>query len=32
VPLRYVSDLTRIEKELDWRVQIGIDAGLRVII
>lgn len=32
VPLRYVSDLTRIEEELDWRIQISIDTGLRVII
>ena len=32
VPLRYVSDITRIEKELDWRPQIGIDNGLRVIL
>lgn len=31
VPLRYVSDLTRIEKELGWRLQVGIDDGLRVI-
>jgi nucleoside-diphosphate-sugar epimerase len=31
VPLRYVSDLTRINAELDWRPQIGIDAGLRVV-
>lgn len=31
VPLRYVSDLTRIEKELNWRPQIAIDAGLRVL-
>ena len=30
VPLRYVSDLTRINKELQWRPQIGIDDGLRV--
>lgn len=30
VPIRYVSDLTRIENELQWRPQIGIDAGLRV--
>ncbi|HET9527424.1 MAG TPA: NAD(P)-dependent oxidoreductase [Pyrinomonadaceae bacterium] len=30
VPMRYVSDLTRIENELQWRPQIGIDAGLRV--
>lgn len=32
VPLRYVSDLTRINKELDWRPQIGVDDGLRVIL
>src|SRR5215217_1427026 len=25
VPLRYVSDLTRISEELDWRPQIGVD-------
>lgn len=31
VPLRYVSDLTRIENELNWRPQIGIDDGLRVV-
>lgn len=31
-PLRYVSDVTRIENELNWRVQIGIDVGLRVIL
>lgn len=31
VPLRYVSDLTRIKKELDWRPQIGIDNGLQAI-
>lgn len=30
-PMRYVSDLTRINDELDWRPQIGIDDGLRVI-
>ena len=29
VPLRYVSDLTRINEELKWRPQIGIDDGLR---
>ena len=28
--MRYVSDTTRIEKELKWRLQIGIDDGLRV--
>ena len=27
---RYVSDLTRIGKELKWKPQIGIDNGLRV--
>ena len=32
VPLRYVSDLTRISEELDWRPQIGVDDGLRVIL
>lgn len=31
VPLRYVSDLTRINDELDWRIQIGIDNGLQAI-
>ena len=31
VPLRYVSDLTRIKAELGWQPQIGIDEGLRVI-
>jgi len=29
VPLRYVSDLTRIGDELNWQPQIGIDDGLR---
>jgi nucleoside-diphosphate-sugar epimerase len=32
VPWRYVSDITRIESELGWRPQIGIDDGLRVIL
>jgi dTDP-glucose 4,6-dehydratase len=32
VPLRYVSDLTRINNELDWRPQIGVDDGLQVIL
>jgi nucleoside-diphosphate-sugar epimerase len=32
VPLRYVSDLRRIDEELDWRPQIGIDDGLRVLL
>jgi nucleoside-diphosphate-sugar epimerase len=29
VPLNYVSDLRRIEQELGWRPQIGIEEGLR---
>jgi len=32
VPLRYVSDTTLISNELDWRPQIGIDDGLRVLL
>jgi len=32
VPLRYVSDITRIGDELGWRPQIGVDDGLRVIL
>jgi nucleoside-diphosphate-sugar epimerase len=32
VPLRYVSDITRVTDELGWRPQIGIDTGLRVIL
>lgn len=32
VPFRYVSDLTRISDELDWRPQVGIDHGLRAIL
>lgn len=32
VPLRYVSDLTRINKELDWRPQISVDHGLQFIL
>lgn len=31
VPMRYVSDLTRIGNELDWRPQMGIDNGLQLI-
>ena len=30
VQTRYVSDLTRLKKELRWQPQIGIDNGLRV--
>jgi nucleoside-diphosphate-sugar epimerase len=32
VPIRYVSDLTHINEELNWRPQIGIDDGLRVLL
>lgn len=32
VPLRYVSNITRAKNELDWRPQISIDDGLRVIL
>jgi len=32
VPLRYVSDTTRVSAELDWRPQIGVDVGLRVLL
>lgn len=32
VPMRYVSDLTRINDELNWRPQIGVDDGLRVLL
>ena len=32
VPLRYVSDITKIDKELGWKPWIGIDAGLRILI
>jgi nucleoside-diphosphate-sugar epimerase len=28
-PMNYVSDLTRIQQELDWKPLIGLDAGLR---
>jgi nucleoside-diphosphate-sugar epimerase len=30
--LRYVSDLTKINNELDWRPQIGVNDALRVIL
>jgi nucleoside-diphosphate-sugar epimerase len=30
MPIRYVSDVALINKELQWRPQIGIDDGLRV--
>ena len=29
VPMRYVSDVTRIQNELNWQLNIGIDEGLR---
>jgi CDP-paratose 2-epimerase len=32
VPLRYVSDTTRVSAELDWRPQVGVDVGLRVLL
>jgi dTDP-D-glucose 4,6-dehydratase len=32
MPLRYVSDTTRITNDLGWRPQIGIDSGLAVIL
>ena len=32
VPLRYVSDTTRITNELDWQPQIAVDIGLRVLL
>jgi nucleoside-diphosphate-sugar epimerase len=31
VPLRYVSNLMRISQELEWRPEIGIDDGLRMV-
>jgi len=32
VPLRYVSEITRASDELNWRPQVGIDDGLRIIL
>jgi CDP-paratose 2-epimerase len=32
VPLNYISDLTRVQKELGWQPQIGIEEGLRSLI
>ncbi|MGH9902093.1 MAG: NAD-dependent epimerase/dehydratase family protein, partial [Pyrinomonadaceae bacterium] len=29
VPLNYVSDLTRVRRELGWRPQVGVEEGLR---
>lgn len=31
VPIRYVSDITRVSDELGWRPQISIDVGLRLL-
>lgn len=32
VPLRYVSDVTRVTEELGWRPQIGVDDAVRVLL
>jgi nucleoside-diphosphate-sugar epimerase len=32
VPLNYISDLSRITQELNWRPEIGVDEGLRDLI
>lgn len=32
VPLRYVSDTTRVERELDWLPQVAIDQGVQLIL
>jgi nucleoside-diphosphate-sugar epimerase len=32
VPLNYVTDLTHIREELDWRPQIGLEEGLKSLI
>ena len=32
IPLRYVSNISRISDELGWQPQIGVDDGLRVIL
>jgi nucleoside-diphosphate-sugar epimerase len=32
VPLRYVSDTTRVERELDWLPQVAIDQGVQMIL
>ncbi|HVI73088.1 MAG TPA: NAD(P)-dependent oxidoreductase [Pyrinomonadaceae bacterium] len=32
VPLRYVSDICRVEDELAWRPQVGIEDGLQLIL
>jgi nucleoside-diphosphate-sugar epimerase len=32
VPVRYVSDTTRVEKVLDWRPQVAVEHGLQMIL
>jgi nucleoside-diphosphate-sugar epimerase len=32
VPVNYISDLTRIREELNWRPQIGLEEGLRTLL
>ena len=32
VPLRYVTNISRVEDELGWRPQVGIDDGLQLIL
>jgi len=32
VPLNYISDLSRVKRELNWQPQIGIEEGLRSLI
>jgi nucleoside-diphosphate-sugar epimerase len=32
VPLNYISDLTRVQEELGWQPQIGIEEGLKSLI
>jgi nucleoside-diphosphate-sugar epimerase len=32
VPLNYISDLTRIKRDLGWEPQIGVEEGLRSLI
>ncbi|HEX6650110.1 MAG TPA: NAD(P)-dependent oxidoreductase [Pyrinomonadaceae bacterium] len=32
VPLRYVSDVTRVSDELNWDASIGIDQGLQILL
>lgn len=32
IPLNYISDLSRIKKELNWRPEVGVEDGLRDLI